>query len=163
MEDSEKYEPAEEHLPSWLFGCISGAPPVSTQFDLHSRPTDPRQLCPEVLGLLCSPVLCGTCAALYSCRQRRQGLQTAWRHGILLNWFRDFHWRQDGECSIRGWRSIAATVHKRWSWSFPMLDHDRLLTLWLPRVINFKFPLQPHQKYYITPSMKNLAFHSLLI
>ena len=31
----------------------------------------------------------------------------------------------------------------------------------LPRVINFKFPLQPHQKY--TPhSMKNLAFHSLL-
>ena len=25
-----------------------------------------------------------------------------------------------------------------------------LLTLPLPRVINLKFPLQPHQKYYIT-------------
>ena len=32
------------------------------------------------------------------------------------------------------------------------------LTLSLPRVINFKFPLQHHQKYYITHSMKNLAF-----
>ena len=34
-------------------------------------------------------------------------------------------------------------------------------TLSLPRVINFKLPLQLHQKF--TPhSMKNLAFHSLL-
>ena len=33
------------------------------------------------------------------------------------------------------------------------------LTLPLPGGINFKFLLQPHQKYYIT---KNLAFHSLL-
>ena len=29
-------------------------------------------------------------------------------------------------------------------------------------VINFKFPLQPHQKYNITPHIKNLAFHGLL-
>ena len=28
--------------------------------------------------------------------------------------------------------------------------YGRDLTLSLPRVINFKFPLQPHQKYYIT-------------
>ena len=27
------------------------------------------------------------------------------------------------------------------------------------RVINFKFPLQPYQEYYIT--LENLAFHSL--
>ena len=33
----------------------------------------------------------------------------------------------------------------------------RLRTSW----INFKFPLQPHQKYYIT-QFENLAFHSLL-
>ena len=33
----------------------------------------------------------------------------------------------------------------------------------LPRVINFKFLLQPHQKYYITYcSMENVVFHSLL-
>ena len=30
------------------------------------------------------------------------------------------------------------------------------------RVINFKIPLQPHQKYYITHSMKNLALQSSL-
>ena len=36
------------------------------------------------------------------------------------------------------------------------------LTLSLPRMINVKFPLQPHQKYYITHSMKNLAFHNFL-
>ena len=40
------------------------------------------------------------------------------------------------------------------------------VTLPLARVINFKFPLQPHQKYYVTQyeahSMKKLAFHSLL-
>ena len=35
-------------------------------------------------------------------------------------------------------------------------------TISLPRVINFKFPVQPHQTYYIVHSMKNLAFHSLL-
>ena len=35
------------------------------------------------------------------------------------------------------------------------------LTLSLPRVINFKFPLQPHQNI-LSHSMKNLAFHSLL-
>ena len=38
---------------------------------------------------------------------------------------------------------------------------EQALTLSLPRVINFKFPLQLHQKYYIT-QIKNLAFHSLL-
>ena len=35
-----------------------------------------------------------------------------------------------------------------------LLDRSLLgvkgLTLSLPRVINFKFPLQPHQKYYTT-------------
>ena len=41
-------------------------------------------------------------------------------------------------------------------------DIRSALTLSLPRVINFKFPLQPHQKYYITCSMKNFAFHRLL-
>ena len=30
------------------------------------------------------------------------------------------------------------------------------LTLSLPRVMNLKFPLQPHQKYYVT--QQNLAF-----
>ena len=35
------------------------------------------------------------------------------------------------------------------------------LILSLPRVINFKFHLQPHQKY-ASHSMKNLPFHSLL-
>ena len=34
-------------------------------------------------------------------------------------------------------------------------------SLSLPRVINVKFPLQPHQKYH-THSMKELTFHSLL-
>ena len=29
-------------------------------------------------------------------------------------------------------------------------DQGTALTLSLPRVMNFKFPLQPHQKYYIT-------------
>ena len=32
------------------------------------------------------------------------------------------------------------------------------LTLSLPRVIKFKFPLQPHQKYITLHSMKNIAF-----
>ena len=36
------------------------------------------------------------------------------------------------------------------------------LTLSLPRVINAKFLLQPHQKYYITQYKELLAFHSLL-
>ena len=36
------------------------------------------------------------------------------------------------------------------------------LTLYIPRVIKFKFPLQPHQKYYITLQYEELAFHSLL-
>ena len=40
-----------------------------------------------------------------------------------------------------------------------MWDED--LTLSLPRVINFKFPLQPHHKYYIT-QYGDLAFDSLL-
>ena len=35
------------------------------------------------------------------------------------------------------------------------------LTLSLPRVINFKFPLQPHQEYYIT-QYEELGFRSLL-
>ena len=35
------------------------------------------------------------------------------------------------------------------------------LTLSLPRVINFKFPQQPHQKY-CPHHMKNSAFHSFL-
>ena len=35
------------------------------------------------------------------------------------------------------------------------------LTLSLPRVINVKFPLQPHQKYYIA-QYEDFAFHSLL-
>ena len=35
-----------------------------------------------------------------------------------------------------------------------------ITTLSPPRVINFKFPLQPHQKYYIH-SMENLAFYGL--
>ena len=34
-----------------------------------------------------------------------------------------------------------------WNWS-PL--GEKGLTLSLPRVINLKFPLQPHQKYYIT-------------
>ena len=46
----------------------------------------------------------------------------------------------------------------RTSVSFPHLK--TLLTL-LPRVIIFKFPLQPRQKYNITHSMENLTFHSL--
>ena len=37
-----------------------------------------------------------------------------------------------------------------------------LLTLSLPRVINFEFLQQPHQKYYITQLLENLAFHSIL-
>ena len=42
-------------------------------------------------------------------------------------------------------------------------DSKSILTFSFPRVINFKFPLQPHQKYYITQyDMKNLAFHSIL-
>ena len=52
---------------------------------------------------------------------------------------------------------------------FFMKDHQRIptlsqrlyLALPLPRVINVKFPLQPHQKHNIT-QYKNLAFHSLL-
>ena len=35
-----------------------------------------------------------------------------------------------------------------------------LLTLSLPRVINLKFPLQPHQKYY-TAQYEELGFSSL--
>ena len=35
--------------------------------------------------------------------------------------------------------------------------YNIMLTLSLPRVINFKFSLQPHQKYTITVSIKNLA------
>ena len=36
------------------------------------------------------------------------------------------------------------------------------LTLLLSKAINFKFPLQPHQKHKIAQYTKNLAFHSLL-
>ena len=35
-------------------------------------------------------------------------------------------------------------------------------SLSLSRVISVKFPLKPHQRYYTSHSMKNLAFHSLL-
>ena len=35
-----------------------------------------------------------------------------------------------------------------------------ILTSSLPRVINFKFPLQPHQKYYIT-QYEELGFSKL--
>ena len=41
------------------------------------------------------------------------------------------------------------------------LDTKTIITLSLPRVIDIKFLLQPHQKYFIT-SIKDLAFHSLL-
>ena len=39
---------------------------------------------------------------------------------------------------------------------------DRCINPSFPRVINFKFPLQPHQEYYITQCLE-LAFHNLLI
>ena len=38
----------------------------------------------------------------------------------------------------------------------------RLLNPLLPRVINFKFPLQPHLEYITSHNMKNLAFRNLL-
>ena len=43
----------------------------------------------------------------------------------------------------------------------PMACRELGLTPSLPRVINFKFPLQPHQKYYIT-QCELLGSHSLL-
>ena len=43
----------------------------------------------------------------------------------------------------------------------PVVVPNYQLTLSLPRVINLKFPLQPHQKY-TSHSTKNVAFHSLL-
>ena len=71
--------------------------------------------------------------------------------------------------------NINVTLHRLWTWeqdSLSEVEQDELfrpvlwamasqcnhkqeytscaLTLSLPRVINFKFPLHPHQKYYIT-------------
>ena len=50
-----------------------------------------------------------------------------------------------------------------WQMSPPQYMHGlaaRVLTLSLPRAINVKFPLQPHQKYYITQHGE-LGFSSL--
>ena len=46
------------------------------------------------------------------------------------------------DLSIFSVRNMYRKVPNKW--------YQRVLTLSLPRVINFKFPLQPHQKYYIT-------------
>ena len=45
-------------------------------------------------------------------------------------------------------KKSSCTLRERWSSIEPCLSV--LLTLPLPRVINFKFLLQPHQKYYFT-------------
>ena len=42
--------------------------------------------------------------------------------------------------------SLQIAVYREWRWK----KNGDNLTPSLPRVINFKFPLQPHQKYYIT-------------
>ena len=70
---------------------------------------------------------------------------------VWLRW----KWLITGRSYIQYMRIWASSVSK---WS-----DSHYLTLSLPSVINFKFPLQPHQKYSnISHSMKNLACNSLL-
>ena len=45
---------------------------------------------------------------------------------------------------------MSRTIKQASSAQHSLTDHCLLLTLSIPRVINLKFPLQPHQKYYIT-------------
>ena len=72
-----------------------------------------------------------------------------------------FHFRMWTSFLANSTSSRDQTIANSWSKSSTRKRKGTMATASLPRVINTKFPLQPHQKIP-SHSLENLAFHSLL-